>query len=149
MINEKQRLSKEDSENKLPNGNNLKVMREAAGMSITESVIAANITADKMNAHLKFSARSLRRFENIGISERYGRTPPTLAELYILMQIYSGTPSYMILGQKPVLYPIQHNTKRKNGFINPDMVEVMGEIASWPRQRQQQFFEFFENFIKR
>jgi hypothetical protein len=148
-MNDNSRI-KEDSEKvKLPNGSNLQTMRTAANMTIKESVIAANLLANEIDENMVFSERSLRRFENIGISDRYGKTPPTLAELYILMHIYSGTPSYLMLGQKPVLYPIQHNTKRRNGFINQQMVDVMGEIASWPRVRQQQFFEFFDTFVKR
>lgn len=134
----------------LPNGDNLRMMRIAAGLQIAESVEQANKIAEKTNSKIRFTARSLRRFENIGINETsYGKTPPTLAELYILLMVYNGTPSYLLLGIKPVVYPIEHDHKRRRGFFNAPMIKIMGDIASWPQERQQLFFDFYKAFIKR
>ena len=131
----------------LPDGRNLKEMRKATGITVDDAVLLANKLAQEMQSDIKFSARSIRRFENIGISTAYGKIPPTLAELYILLRTYSGTPSYLLLNIKPMLFPFEHDDKRHKGFFSTSMIQLMSDITSWPLSRQFQFFEFYKDFI--
>lgn len=138
-----------NNEPELPNGRNLKRMRKGAGITVDDAALLANKLAQEMQSDIKFSARSIRRFENIGISSAYGKTPPTLAELYLLLRVYSGTPSYLLLNIKPMLFPFEHDNKRHQGFFSTSMIQLMGDIASWPLSRQFQFFEFYREFINK
>ncbi|MBL4798096.1 MAG: helix-turn-helix transcriptional regulator [Oleispira sp.] len=133
----------------LPNGDNLRAMRLAAGMKMKEARTRANEIAKRLDPEIHFSDRSMRRFERIGIDEIYGKTPPSYAELNILMRTYNGSPNYLILNIKPVLIPIERTEKHAKSFFNDDMMQLMSEIGGWSLSRQHQFFEFYKNFIKR
>lgn len=134
----------------LPTGENLRIMRKACGISINDSVLLANRFAEEMGSEIVFTKRSLRRFENIGVNEKsYGKTPPTLAELHILLRVYNGAPSFLIYGIKPVLYPFKHEKRRNRAYFTTPMIELMSDITSWPQARKDQFFAFYESFMKR
>lgn len=134
--------------NKLPTGDNLRAMREAAGMKLGEARKRANRIAKELGSDIHFSDRAMRRFEKIGIDDKtYGRTPPTYAELNVLMRTYNGSPGYLIINVKPVLFPFAHFDKHKANFFTDDMVQLMSDIGGWPLSRQHQFFEFYKNFI--
>lgn len=134
----------------LPNGSNLRAMRKATGMSIQEALDRSNWIASELKSDVIFSKRSLRRFENIGINETsYGKTPPTYEEINILLRTYNGSPGYLLLNVTPILFPIEHFDKHKKTFFTNEMVQLMSDIGSWPLARQHQFFEFYQNFIRR
>ena len=132
----------------LPNGDNLRAMRLAAGMTMAEARKRANEIAKQLDPDISFSDRSMRRFEKIGINETYGKTPPTYAELNILMRTYNGSPGYLLINIKPVLFPFENFDKHKANFFTDDMGKLMSDIGGWSLARQHQFFEFYKNFIK-
>ncbi len=131
----------------LPNGASLRAMRLAAGMTYSEARKRANAIAEALESDVYFSDRAMRRFERIGIDETYGKVPPSYAELNILMRTYNGSPGYLIIGVKPILFPWKHFDKHKANFFTDDMVRLMSDIGGWPLARQHQFFEFYKNFI--
>lgn len=134
----------------LPTGNNLKAMRKAAGKSIKETVVAANAMALALKSDITFSQRAIRRFENIGVNEKtYGKTPPTYAQISILLRVYNGTPGYLLLNMTPITYPLEHYDKLQGSFFTPQMTQLMSDIGSWPLSRQHLFFEFYKSFIRK
>lgn len=133
----------------LPNGDSLRAMRNAAGMKLEEARTRANLIAKQLNSDIHFSDRAMRRFELIGIDEKtYGKTPPTYAQLNILMRTYNGSPGYLLINVKPILFPWEHFDKHKATFFTDDMVQLMNDIGGWPLARQHQFFEFYKTFIR-
>mgnify|MGYP003385756887 CR=1 FL=1 len=132
----------------LPNGDNLRAMRLAAGMTMKEARKRANEIAKQLDPEISFSDRAMRRFEKIGIDETYGKTPPTYAELNILMRTYNGSPGYLLINIKPVLFPWEHFDKHKATFFTDNMIELMNDIAGWPLSDQHLFFEFYKKFVK-
>lgn len=135
--------------NFLPTGESLREMRNAAGMKLEEARKRANLIAKELDSDIYFSTRAMRRFELIGIDEKtYGKTPPTYAQLNILMRTYNGSPGYLLINIKPILFPWEHFDKHKATFFTDDMVQLMNDIGGWPLARQHQFFEFYKAFIR-
>ena len=150
-IDEQSRIMnrKEQTNNLLPTGTNLRDMRKAAKLSIPQATDWANEISQELKSDVKFNKHAMRRFESIGLNTSYGITPPTYAELNILMRAYNGSPGYLILGVKPVSYPINLFSAHKKVFFSDDMIMMMSDIASWPLSRQHIFFEFYRSFVKR
>lgn len=132
----------------LPNGDNLRAMRLAAGMTMKEARKRANEIAKQLDPEIYFSDRSMRRFEKIGIDETYGKTPPSYAELNVLLRTYNGSPGYLLINVKPTLFPIEHFDKHKKTFFTNEMIQIMSDIGSWSLSDQHLFFEFYKRFIK-
>jgi len=130
-------------------GARLTNMRKAAGMNIKEALEKANHIAVAVGSAVRFSERSMRRFEAIGIRDTYGTTPPTLEELSILMRTYNGSPGYLLFGISPVSFPVDQFPKYKEIFFADEMVEIMSTIASWPEDRRQEFYRFWYSFVSR
>ena len=134
----------------LPNGTFLRDIRKASGLDMDEAIERANLIATELGVsdRIRFSERSMRRFENIDINNVYGKTPPTYAELNILMRTYNGAPGYLILGIEPAGYPVDQFDRHKSSFFTNDMIGLMSDIASWSLSRQHTFFQFYKEFVK-
>lgn len=135
------------------NGDRLRTMRTEAGYTQKEAVTLANAVAEEEGISERFTLRALRRWELLGTNahnpRNHGRTPPTLRELYVLLRVYSGSPSYLLMGLEPPLYPMDQYGVYKSAMFKPDMIEVMNELARWSAPRRQLFIEFFREFVKR
>jgi len=133
-------------------GERLQRMRMDADMSQTDAVKAANSFARSSNRPEKFTIRSLRRWEKLGTPQHdartHGSTPATLAELYILLRIYGGSPGYLMLGIEPARYPISDYARLKASITDEGMIGCINEVSAWPLERRRLFMEFFGEFIK-
>lgn len=134
-------------------GERLRTMRMEARYTQKEAVTLANEVAEEEGISERFTLRALRRWELLGTAahnpSNHGTTPPTLRELYVLLRVYSGSPSYLLLGLEPPLYPMSEYGSYKAALFKPEMIEVMNELARWSAPRRQLFIEFFREFVRR
>lgn len=133
-------------------GDRLRAMRTDAGLSQNEAIRLYNTLAESEGLPERLTPRALRRWELLHTPAHniklHGATPPTLRELYLLLAIYDGSPSYLLLGIEPPRYPLTHAAQHKGGLFRPEMLELMNLMARWSREKQAQFIEFVRHFIR-
>ena len=141
-------MNQTHNQHELCTGKRLQDMRTESNLSIEEAVSAANrILTDAGSDMPLFTVKSMRRFENIGVTESYGTTPPTLAQLHVLMRIYSGSPGYLMLGIPPVRYPLAAFGNNKDVYFSDDMITLMATLASMSETNRTTFFRFIKTFF--
>lgn len=133
-------------------GDRLRAMRTDAGLSQYEAVRRFNELAESEGLPERLTPRALRRWELLHTPAHsvklHGSTPPTLRELYLLLAIYDGSPSYLLLGIDPPRYPLTQAELHKGGMFRPEMLELMNLMARWSQAKQVQFIEFIRQFIR-
>jgi len=117
-------------------GKRLKNIREGAGLTATEAVRACNALAKSLGVELKFTLKKVRRFEEIGLSDRYGTTPPSYMELHIMMRVYEGSLGYLIYGIHPINYPIEEYERLIEGFTGPEMQAHISWLNSLSKEKR-------------
>ena len=133
-------------------GERLQRMRMDAAMSQTEAVKRANQFAISSNRPERFSIRAIRRWEKLGTDEHdtkvHGTTPASLAELYILLRIYGGNPTFLMFGIEPVLCGVSELVRLNAQLTEGGMIDCINEVTAWSEHRQKLFMAFFEEFVK-
>jgi len=120
------------------NGARLREIRLAAGFkSIVEASDECNRLAAKLNSTVEpFTPRKLRRFESIGVSNRYGSTPPTYSELSIMMRAFGGSLAYLFWGLPPALYPFDQYEDLLDSYLNPEVLDHVVWLAKLPSNKR-------------
>jgi transcriptional regulator with XRE-family HTH domain len=120
-------------------GDRLKEMRKEAGYSIDEAVALCNLLSDSFGLPESFSRKSLRRFESIGKTTSYGKTPPSYSELHIIMRVYGGSPGYLIWGLPPRRYPLERYEELSSIYLAPDILEHISFIVGLSLSKRRAF----------
>jgi len=129
-------------------GERLKRMREQARIY---SIEAAHKLVNKIAAELgsnTITLRAMRRFEKIGISDKYGTTPPSFTELNLILRTYNGNPHYLLYGIEPPLLPEPVRNLNHSGFLGQNILDLINDIQGWTLADQYLFFEHYRRFYK-
>ncbi|NVK42094.1 MAG: hypothetical protein HWE39_12710 [Oceanospirillaceae bacterium] len=129
-------------------GIRLKNIREAAGYRFkSDAVSACNETALSLESDVRFTMKKIRRFESIGITDRYGVKPPTYEELHIMMRTYAGSLGYLIWGLPPMLYPTDAYEDLLSVYLSPETLRHVAWLADMPKQKRIRIMQLLQEVI--
>jgi len=133
-------------------GSRLRRMRMESKMTQAQAARTASKLAKQLGKSERFTDRQIRRWELMGTRKhdirKHGGIPATLAELNILLRVYSGSPGYLIFGIEPARYPVDEYGRYKSAFIDDGIIGCIDVLMRWPTKRRKGFTAWFKENIR-
>lgn len=128
-------------------GERLKEIREDAGLSIPEAVRACNYESKQHSSKVRFTRKQIRRFEEIGVNDRYGTTPPSYEELHLMMRVYNGSFGYLIWGIPPKRYPLEQYEHLVAKYLDPEILDHLDWLANLSSAKRSKIINLMKEVL--
>ncbi|MGR6871258.1 hypothetical protein ACU6U9_02870 [Pseudomonas sp. HK3] len=129
-------------------GTRLKLIREGAGfLKRSHAIAACNSNSIKWDSGVTFTEKSMRRFEELGITGNSYASGPTYEELHIMMRTYNGSLGFLIWGLPPMHYPIKKYDELLNTYLSSEVLDHVAWLAQLPKHKRLKVMELMQEVI--